>query len=171
MQEENHQQTITNEMIWKKLEKLDDKLRVIEFLIRSKEVDETSTELWTVQNVADYFQFSQGHLYRVIFADPDFPKAIEIKAQKKQEPKPTAEQEPKPTAGQEPKPTAGQEPKPTAGQESKPTAEQETKSEQKTKPEPKPRQRWMAGEVVAFAKRRAKKKAATKLAYREALIK
>ena len=163
MQEENHQQTITNEMIWKKLEKLDDKLRVIEFLIRSKEVDETSTELWTVQNVADYFQFSQGHLYRVIFADPDFPKAIEIKAQKKQEPKPTAEQEPKPTAGQEPKPTAGQE--------SKPTAEQETKSEQKTKPEPKPRQRWMAGEVVAFAKRRAKKKAATKLAYREALIK
>ena len=155
MQEENHQQTITNEMIWKKLEKLDDKLRVIEFLIRSKEVDETSTELWTVQNVADYFQFSQGHLYRVIFADPDFPKAIEIKAQKKQEPKPTAEQEPKPTAGQE----------------SKPTAEQETKSEQKTKPEPKPRQRWMAGEVVAFAKRRAKKKAATKLAYREALIK
>lgn len=154
MQEENHQQTITNEMIWKKLEKLDDKLRVIEFLIRSKEVDETSTELWTVQNVADYFQFSQGHLYRVIFADPDFPKAIEIKAQKKQEPKPTAEQEPKPTAGQE----------------SKPTAEQETKSEQKTKPEPKPRQRWMAGEVVAFAKRRAKKKAAAKLAYREALI-
>ncbi len=163
MQEENHQQTITNEMIWKKLEKLDDKLRVIEFLIRSKEVDETSTELWTVQNVADYFQFSQGHLYRVVFADPDFPKAIEIKAQKKQEPKPTAEQEPKPTAEQEPKPTAGQE--------SKPTAEQETKSEQKTKPEPKPRQRWMAGEVVAFAKRRAKKKAATKLAYREALIK
>ncbi|AEC18533.1 hypothetical protein UMN179_02526 [Gallibacterium anatis UMN179] len=155
MQEENHQQAITNEMIWKKLEKLDDKLRVIEFLIRSKEVDENSTELWTVQNVADYFQFSQGHLYRVIFADPDFPKAIEIKAQKKQEPKPTAEQEPKPTAGQE----------------SKPTAEQETKSEQKTKPEPKPRQRWMAGEVVAFAKRRAKKKAATKLAYREALIK
>lgn len=154
MQEENHQQTITNEMIWKKLEKLDDKLRVIEFLIRSKEVDETSTELWTVQNVADYFQFSQGHLYRVVFADPDFPKAIEIKAQKKQEPKPTAEQEPKPTAGQE----------------SKPTAEQETKSEQKTKPEPKPRQRWMAGEVVAFAKRRAKKKAAAKLAYREALI-
>lgn len=155
MQEENHQQTITNEMIWKKLEKLDDKLRVIEFLIRSKEVDETSTELWTVQNVADYFQFSQGHLYRVIFADPDFPKAIEVKAQKKQEPKPTAEQESKPTAEQE----------------SKPTAEQETKSEQKTKPEPKPRQRWMAGEVVAFAKRRAKKKAATKLAYREALIK
>ena len=155
MQEENHQQAITNEMIWKKLEKLDDKLRVIEFLIRSKEVDETSTELWTVRNVADYFQFSQGHLYRVVFADPDFPKAIEIKAQKKQEPKPTAEQEPKPTAGQE----------------SKPTAEQETKSEQKTKPEPKPRQRWMAGEVVAFAKRRAKKKAATKLAYREALIK
>ncbi|MFU2076574.1 hypothetical protein [Gallibacterium anatis] len=155
MQEENHQQTITNEMIWKKLEKLDDKLRVIEFLIRSKEVDETSTELWTVRNVADYFQFSQGHLYRVVFADPDFPKAIEIKAQKKQEPKPTAEQEPKPTAGQE----------------SKPTAEQETKSEQKTKPEPKPRQRWMAGEVVAFAKRRAKKKAATKLTYREALIK
>lgn len=147
MQEENYQQTITNEMIWKKLEKLDDKLRVIEFLIRSKEVDENSTELWTVQNVADYFQFSQGHLYRVIFADPDFPKAIEVKAQKKQEPKPTAEQE------------------------SKPTAEQETKSEQKTKPEPKPRQRWMAGEVVAFAKRRAKKKAATKLAYREALIK
>lgn len=155
MQQENNQQAITNEMIWKKLEKLDDKLRVIEFLIRSKEVDENSTELWTVQNVADYFQFSQGHLYRVIFADPDFPKAIEIKAQKKQEPKPTAEQEPKPTAGQE----------------SKPTAEQETKSEQKTKPEPKPRQRWMAGEVVAFAKRRAKKKAATKLAYREALIK
>lgn len=154
MQQENNQQAITNEMIWKKLEKLDDKLRVIEFLIRSKEVDENSTELWTVQNVADYFQFSQGHLYRVIFADPDFPKAIEIKAQKKQEPKPTAEQEPKPTAGQE----------------SKPTAEQETKSEQKTKPEPKPRQRWMAGEVVAFAKRRAKKKAATKLAYREALI-
>ncbi|KGQ52202.1 hypothetical protein JL12_01690 [Gallibacterium anatis 10672-6] len=162
MQEENNNQAITNEMIWKKLEKLDDKLRVIEFLIRSKEVDETSTELWTVQNVADYFQFSQGHLYRVIFADPDFPKAIEIKAQKKQEPKPTAEQEPKPTAEQEPKPTAGQE--------SKPTAEQETKSEQKTKPEPKPRQRWMAGEVVAFAKRRAKKKAAAKLAYREALI-
>ncbi|WIM82956.1 hypothetical protein [Gallibacterium anatis] len=154
MQQENNQQAITNEMIWKKLEKLDDKLRVIEFLIRSKEVDENSTELWTVQNVADYFQFSQGHLYRVIFADPDFPKAIEIKAQKKQEPKPTAEQEPKPTAGQE----------------SKPTAEQETKSEQKTKPEPKPRQRWMAGEVVAFAKRRAKKKAAAKLAYREALI-
>ena len=154
MQEENHQQAITNEMIWKKLEKLDDKLRVIEFLIRSKEVDENSTELWTVRNVADYFQFSQGHLYRVVFADPDFPKAIEIKAQKKQEPKPTAEQEPKPTAGQE----------------SKPTAEQETKSEQKTKPEPKPRQRWMAGEVVAFAKRRAKKKAAAKLAYREALI-
>lgn len=163
MQEENHQQAITNEMIWKKLEKLDDKLRVIEFLIRSKEVDENSTELWTVRNVADYFQFSQGHLYRVVFADPDFPKAIEIKAQKKQEPKPTAEQESKPTAEQEPKPTAGQE--------SKPTAEQETKSEQKTKPEPKPRQRWMAGEVVAFAKRRAKKKAATKLAYREALIK
>ena len=162
MQEENHQQAITNEMIWKKLEKLDDKLRVIEFLIRSKEVDENSTELWTVRNVADYFQFSQGHLYRVVFADPDFPKAIEIKAQKKQEPKPTAEQEPKPTAEQEPKPTAGQE--------SKPTAEQETKSEQKTKPEPKPRQRWMAGEVVAFAKRRAKKKAAAKLAYREALI-
>lgn len=154
MQQENNQQAITNEMIWKKLEKLDDKLRVIEFLIRSKEVDENSTELWTVRNVADYFQFSQGHLYRVVFADPDFPKAIEVKAQKKQEPKPTAEQEPKPTAGQE----------------SKPTAEQETKSEQKTKPEPKPRQRWMAGEVVAFAKRRAKKKAAAKLAYREALI-
>lgn len=146
MQEENHQQTITNEMIWKKLEKLDDKLRVIEFLIRSKEVDENSTELWTVQNVADYFQFNRGHVHRAILHDPDFPKAIEIKAPKKQEPKPTAEQEPKPTA------------------------EQETKSEQKTKPEPKPRQRWMAGEVVAFAKRRAKKKTAAKLAYREALI-
>lgn len=150
MQEENYQQTITNEMIWKKLEKLDDKLRVIEFLIRSKEVDENSTELWTVRNVADYFQFSQGHLYRVVFADPDFPKAIEIKAQKKQETKTAVEQETK------------------LEQEAEP--EQETKSEQKTKPEPKPRQRWMAGEVVAFAKRRAKKKAAAKLAYREALI-
>lgn len=150
MQEENHQQTITNEMIWKKLEKIDDKLRVIEFLIRSKEVDETSTELWTVQNVADYFQFSQGHLYRVIFADPDFPKAIEIKAPKKQETKPAVEQETK------------------LEQEAEP--EQETKSKQKAKSEPKPRQRWMAGEVVAFAKRKAKKKAAAKLAYREALI-
>ncbi|MEH8138371.1 hypothetical protein [Gallibacterium anatis] len=104
MQEENHQQTITNEMIWKKLEKLDDKLRVIEFLIRSKEVDENSTELWTVRNVADYFQFSQGHLYRVVFADPDFPKAIEIKAQKKQEPKPTAEQETKSEQKTKPEP-------------------------------------------------------------------
>lgn len=150
MQQENNQQAITNEMIWKKLEKLDDKLRVIEFLIRSKEVDENSTELWTVRNVADYFQFSQGHLYRVVFADPDFPKAIEIKAQKKQETKTAVEQETK------------------LEQEAEP--EQETKSEQKTKPEPKPRQRWMAGEVVAFAKRRAKKKAAAKLAYREALI-
>ncbi|MFU2054341.1 hypothetical protein ACLRAA_05195 [Gallibacterium anatis] len=104
MQEENHQQAITNEMIWKKLEKLDDKLRVIEFLIRSKEVDENSTELWTVRNVADYFQFSQGHLYRVVFADPDFPKAIEIKAQKKQEPKPTAEQETKSEQKTKPEP-------------------------------------------------------------------
>ena len=104
MQQENYQQTITNEMIWKKLEKLDDKLRVIEFLIRSKEVDENSTELWTVRNVADYFQFSQGHLYRVVFADPDFPKAIEIKAQKKQEPKPTAEQETKSEQKTKPEP-------------------------------------------------------------------
>lgn len=104
MQQENNQQAITNEMIWKKLEKLDDKLRVIEFLIRSKEVDETSTELWTVQNVADYFQFSQGHLYRVIFADPDFPKAIEVKAQKKQESKPTAEQETKSEQKTKPEP-------------------------------------------------------------------
>lgn len=104
MQEENHQQAITNEMIWKKLEKLDDKLRVIEFLIRSKEVDENSTELWTVRNVADYFQFSQGHLYRVVFADPDFPKAIEVKAQKKQESKPTAEQETKSEQKTKPEP-------------------------------------------------------------------
>ncbi|MCT8824716.1 hypothetical protein Q7506_05670 [Glaesserella parasuis] len=64
-------QAVSNEQVFAKLCE-------VEALLRERPLNENSRELWTVQQVADYFQCTYDHASRCIVSDPRFPAAVDI---------------------------------------------------------------------------------------------
>lgn len=64
-------QAVSNEQVFAKLCE-------VEALLRERPLNENSCELWTVQQVADYFQCSPGHAARCIVSDARFPAAVDV---------------------------------------------------------------------------------------------
>lgn len=70
--EKQNIQAVSNEQVFAKLCE-------VEALLRERPLNENSRELWTVQQVADYFQCTYDHASRCIVSDPRFPAAVDIK--------------------------------------------------------------------------------------------
>ncbi|MDH2998073.1 hypothetical protein A1D22_09315 [Pasteurellaceae bacterium LFhippo2] len=64
-------QAVSNEQVFAKLCE-------VEQLLKAQQINENSRELWTIQQVAEYFQCTPEHTYRSIVTSPHFPPAVDI---------------------------------------------------------------------------------------------
>lgn len=65
-------QAVTNEQVFAKLCE-------VERLLKAKEVNEHSRELWGLEEIANYFGYTKEHTSRSIISTPNFPRAIYVK--------------------------------------------------------------------------------------------
>ncbi|MDH2999493.1 hypothetical protein A1D23_05215 [Chelonobacter oris] len=71
-------QTITNEQLFEKLSSVETLLTA-----QAKQaINESSRELWTVADIADYFRYSERHIRGAIICDPYFPKPVKLPSQR-----------------------------------------------------------------------------------------
>ncbi|HDR1048303.1 TPA: hypothetical protein R4346_001627 [Pasteurella multocida] len=69
------QQTITNEQLFEKLAEL-------QSLLAKQQINENSRELWSVSDIAKYFDYSDRHVRGAIICDPKFPKPVRVPSQR-----------------------------------------------------------------------------------------
>ncbi|HEH9651813.1 hypothetical protein [Pasteurella multocida] len=71
------QQTITNEQLFAKLTALESLLAK-----QRTHINENSRELWSVSDIAKYFDYSDRHVRGAIICDPKFPKPVRVPSQR-----------------------------------------------------------------------------------------
>lgn len=69
------QKTITNEQLF-------EKLAALESLLANQKINENSRELWSVNDIAKYFGYTERHVRSAIICDPRFPKAVRAPSQR-----------------------------------------------------------------------------------------
>lgn len=71
-------QAVTNEQVFAKLCEIE-KLLKATVINEPEEINEHSSEVWDLGDVAKYFGYSKGHTCRSITSSPHFPKPIAVK--------------------------------------------------------------------------------------------
>lgn len=66
---------ITNEQLFEKLAEL-------QSLLAKQQINENSRELWSVSDIAKYFDYSDRHVRGAIICDPKFPKPVRVPSQR-----------------------------------------------------------------------------------------
>lgn len=62
-------------------EQMMEKLTALETLLSRQAISENSKELWSLDEVAEYFGYSKRHI-QAIMADPYFPKPVQVPSQR-----------------------------------------------------------------------------------------